>query len=65
MTQMTLTISDPKDATLIRKLLAKFDSVTISKPKRKTRFELALEEVENGEYEIYTNREEYLKRLGI
>lgn len=34
MTQITLTIKDPKEATLIRKLLAKFDSVTISKPKR-------------------------------
>lgn len=34
MTQITLTIEDPKEAILIRKLLAKFDSVTISKPKR-------------------------------
>ena len=32
MTQITLTISDPKDASLIKKLLAKFDSVTISNP---------------------------------
>ena len=31
MTQITLTITDPNDASLIKKLLAKFDSVTISK----------------------------------
>lgn len=50
MTQITLTISDPKDATLIKKLLAKFDSVTISKTerKRKTGLDEALEDVAAG-----------------
>lgn len=50
MTQITLTISDPKDASLIRKILAKFDSVTISKPtrKRKTGLDEALEDVAAG-----------------
>jgi len=50
MTQITLTISDPKDASLIKKLLAKFDSVTISKPerKRKTGLDEALEDVAAG-----------------
>lgn len=47
MTQITLTISDPKEASLIKKLLAKFDSVTISKATsiRKTGLDRALEDV--------------------
>ena len=47
MTQITLTITDPKEASLIKKLLAKFDSVTISKParRRKTGLDEALEDV--------------------
>lgn len=50
MTQMTLTIGDPKEASLIRQVLAKFDSVTISKPrrKRKTGLDEALEDVAAG-----------------
>lgn len=45
-----LTISDPKDASLIKKLLAKFDSVTISKTKskRKTGLDEALDDVAAG-----------------
>lgn len=50
MTQITLTISDPLEASLIRKLLAKFDSVTISRTtrKRKTRLDEALEDIAAG-----------------
>ncbi|MDE6304023.1 MAG: hypothetical protein K2M01_04285 [Paramuribaculum sp.] len=50
MTQITLTITDPKEASLIKKLLAKFDSVTISKPvsKKKTGIDKALEDVKSG-----------------
>ena len=50
MTQFTVTITDPKEASLIKKLLAKFDSVTISKPsrKRKTGLDEALEDVKAG-----------------
>lgn len=50
MTQITLTINDPKDASLIKKLLKKFDSVTISKTttKRKTGLDEALEDVAAG-----------------
>lgn len=50
MTQLTLTITDPKEATLIKKLLSKFDSVTISKParKRKTGLDEALDDVKAG-----------------
>ncbi len=50
MTQLTLTISDPKDASLIKRFLSKFDSVTISKPqkKRKTGLDEALEDVKAG-----------------
>lgn len=50
MTQITLTITDPQEASLIKKLLAKFDSVTISKParKRKTGLDEALEDVAAG-----------------
>ncbi len=50
MTQLTLTITDPKEASLIKKLLAKFDSVTISRPprKRKTGLDEAIEDVKAG-----------------
>ena len=50
MTQLLLTINDPNEASLIKKLLAKFDSVTISKPtrKRKTGLDEAIEDVKAG-----------------
>ncbi len=50
MTQLILTISDPKDASLIRRFLSKFDSVTISKARRtrKTGLDEALEDVKEG-----------------
>lgn len=50
MTQLTLKITDPKEASLIMKLLKKFDSVTISRPprKRKTGLDEALEDVAAG-----------------
>ncbi len=50
MTQLTLTISDPKDASLIKRFLSKFDTVTISKPskKRKTGLDEAIEDVKAG-----------------
>lgn len=50
MTQITLTITDPQESTLIRKLLAKFNSVTISKTRKKRRTGLyeALDDVAAG-----------------
>lgn len=50
MTQITLNITNPKDASLIKKLLAKFDSVTITKPsrKRKTGLDEAFDDVAAG-----------------
>ena len=50
MTQITSTITDPKDATLIKKLLRKFDSVTNSTTTRKrfTGLDKALDDVKNG-----------------
>lgn len=50
MTQITLTISDPKEASLIKKLLAKFSSVTVTKTTRtrKTGLDAALEDVKAG-----------------
>ncbi len=50
MTQLVLTITDPNEASLIKKLLSKFDSVTITKPtrKRKTGLDEALEDVKAG-----------------
>lgn len=52
MTQLTVTISDPKDASLIRRFLSKFDSVTISRShknkKRKTGLDEAIEDVKAG-----------------
>lgn len=67
MTQITLTITDPKEASLIRKLLAKFDSVTISKParKRKTGLDEALEDVAAGRVTEYNSVDEMFEKLGI
>ena len=65
MTQLTLTINDPKDASLIRKLLAKFDSVTISKPsrKRKTGLDEALEDVAAGRVTRYDSVEDFFQEM--
>ncbi len=65
MTQLTLTISNPKDAILIKKLLAKFDSVTISKTarKRKTRLDEALEDVACGRVYHAENVEDLFNQL--
>lgn len=59
MTQITLTIGDHREASLIRKLLAKFDSVTISKPgrRRKTGLDEALEDVQAGHVTRYSSVE--------
>lgn len=67
MTQLTLTISDPKDASLIKKLLAKFDSVTISKTKksRKTGLDEALEDVAAGRVTRYDSVEDFFKEMGV
>ena len=67
MTQITLTISDPRDASLIKKLLAKFDSVTISKPtrKRKTSLDEALEDVAAGRVTRYESADDMFKKLGF
>lgn len=67
MTQLTLTITDPKEATLIKKLLAKFDSVTISKPvrKRKTGIEEAIEDVKAGRVTRYDSVEDFFKEMGV
>ena len=66
MTQITLTITDPKEASLIKKLLAKFDSVTISKParRRKTGIDEALEDVKAGRVYHCDSVEDFLKEMG-
>ncbi len=67
MTQLTLTIADPKDAALIKKLLAKFDSVTISRParKRKTGLDEALEDVAAGRVTHYDSVEDFFKEMEV
>lgn len=67
MTQITLTISDPRDASLIKKLLAKFDSVTISKPtrKRKTGLDEALEDVAAGRVTRCESVEDFFKEMEL
>ena len=67
MTQITLTITDPKEASLIKKLLAKFDSVTISKPtrRRKTGIDEALEDVKAGRVYHCDSVEDFFKEMGV
>lgn len=67
MTQLTLTITDPKEASLIKQLLAKFDSVTIAKPKRtrKTGLEEALDDVKAGRVTRYDSVEDFFKEMGV
>lgn len=67
MTQLTLTITDPQEASLLKKLLKKFDSVTISKPKkkRKTGIDEALEDVAAGRVTHYESVDDMFRELGI
>lgn len=67
MTQFTLTIDDPKDVSLIKKLLAKFDGVTLKKAnsKRKTGLDEALEDVAAGRVTTYNSVDEMFEKLGI
>lgn len=67
MTQYTLTINDPKDASLIKKLLAKFDGVTLKKTtcKRKTGLDEALEDVAAGRVFHYDSVEDFFKEMGV
>ncbi|MCM1349227.1 MAG: hypothetical protein NC338_07430 [Firmicutes bacterium] len=67
MTQITLTITDPQEASLLKKLLAKFNSVTITKParKRKTGLDEALEDVAAGRVTHYNSVDEMFKALDI
>ncbi len=65
MTQFTLTIDDPKDVSLIKKLLAKFDGVTLKKAnsKRKTGIDEALEDVACGRVYHAENVEDLFNQL--
>lgn len=65
MTQITLTIEDPQEANLIKKLLSKFDSVTISKisKKRKTGLDQALDDVANGRVFHATDFDDLINQL--
>lgn len=65
MTQITLTISDPREGLLIINLLAKFDSVVISdtRKKRKTGLDEALEDVAEGRVFHSTDVDDLFKQL--
>lgn len=67
MTQMTLTITDPAEASLLRKLLSKFNSVTISRQprKRKTGLDEALEDVRAGRVTRYASVDDFFKEMGV
>ena len=67
MTQLLLTINDPAEASLLKKLLAKFDSVTVSKPtrKRKTGLDEAIEDVKAGRVSHYDSVEDFFKEMGV
>ncbi len=67
MTYMTLAIEDPKDATLIKKLLSKLEGVHIkpSRAKRKTGLDEALEDVKAGRVYHYDSVEDFFKEMGV
>lgn len=67
MTQLTIIISNPQDASLIKKLLAKFDSVTFSKTsgQRRTGLDEALEDVANGNVTRYNSVEDFFQEMGV
>lgn len=67
MTQFTLTIENPKDVSLIKKLLAKFDGVSLKKntAKRKTGLDEALEDVAAGRVTTYNSVEDFFKEMGL
>lgn len=65
MIELTITISDPKDASFIRKFLSKFESVTISRAKRrrKTGLDEALEDVAAGRVYHAENIDDLFRQL--
>lgn len=67
MTQFTLTVENPKDVSLIKKLLAKFDGVTLKKTssKRKTGLDEALKDVAAGRVTQYDSVEDFFKEMGL
>lgn len=67
MTQFTLTIEDPKDATLIKKLLSKFSGVTLKRISgyRKSGLDEAIEEVAAGRVTKYNSVDDFFKEMGV
>jgi len=65
MTQFTLTINDPKDVSLIKKLLAKFDGVTLKKTtcNRKTGLDEALDDITAGRVFHAENVDDLFRQL--
>ncbi len=67
MTQITLNIEDARDVSLIKKLISRMNGITIAKAprKRKSGYEQACEDIENGRVTEWDSTESMFKGLGI
>lgn len=62
---ITITVEDSKTMAALRKLLSLMPGVTLSKPKRMTGIERAMEDVKKGRVSRYNSIDELYKELGI
>lgn len=67
MTQLILNIENARDVSLIKRLIAKMDGITIvkSERKRKTGLDEALEDVAAGRVSRYESVEDFFKEMGL
>lgn len=62
---ITITVEDSKTMTALRKILSQMSGVTISKPKRMTGYERAMDDIKNGRVTRYNSIDELYEELGI
>ena len=67
MTQITLNIEDARDVNLIKKLISRMNGITLAKTtrKRKSGYEQACEDIDNGRVTEWESTESMFKGLGI
>ncbi len=64
MTQITINIDNPQDATLIKKILKKFESVTFKvERQKKSSYEQACDDIEAGRITYCDNVEDMFNKL--
>lgn len=63
MTQLVLNIEDPKAAAALEKIISMMNGISISKPKRKTSYERACEDIDAGRITYCESVEDMFDKL--